>query len=144
MLNNNETNKYGFSVWLQFAEEDLLSAEALLEKKIHNQVCFHSQQSVEKILKAFLKSQKILPPKIHSLLELLEMCKEKNNKFCTLQKGCAYLSRFYLSVRYPDALAGVLPEGLPSFEEAKRSLAFAEEIIAFVKKILLSQRNSSV
>lgn len=136
MKDNNKMNRYGFSAWLQFAEEDLFSAKVLLEEKIYNQVCFHSQQAAEKILKAFLKSQGVAPPKIHSLLELLEICKGKNNEFGALQKGCAYLSRFYVSARYPDALPGSLPEGLPNLEEAENSLDFARGIIDFTKKIL--------
>lgn len=136
MKNNNSMNKSDFSVWLQFAEEDFLSAKALLEKKIYNQVCFHSQQAAEKMLKAFLKSQGMVPPKIHSLLELLEMCKEKDNEFVALQKGCEYLSRFYLPARYPDALPGSLPEGLPNSEEAGRSLVLAKEIMDFIRNKL--------
>jgi HEPN domain-containing protein len=139
MQNSERANQYSFSVWLQFAKEDMLSAQILLKERVYNQVCFHSQQAAEKILKAFLKSQKIIPPKIHSLLELLEMCKGKNNRFNLIQKGCEYLSRFYLPVRYPDALAGTLPEGLPSREEAENSLGFAEEIVEFVEKILIGQ-----
>ena len=118
MKNDNNMSKSNFSVWLQFAEEDFLSAKALWGKKIYNQVCFHSQQAAEKMLKAFLKSQGIVPPKIHNLLELLQMCKEKDSEFATLQKGCEYLSRFYLPARYPDALPGSLPEGLPNSDEA--------------------------
>lgn len=133
MKNNIKGDKQDFSAWMMFAEDDLLSAEVLLKEKIFNQVCFHSQQAVEKILKAFLKFKKIIPPKIHSLLELLEMCKKKDSSFNTLQEGCEYLSRFYLPVRYPDTLPGTLPEGLPDFEESEKALKFAKEILLFVK-----------
>lgn len=126
-------NESGLIVWIRFAEEDILSAKALLEKGIYNQVCFHSQQAAEKMLKAFLKSKEMVPPKIHSLLELLQMCKEKDNDFDLLQEECEYLSRFYLSIRYPDALVGSLSEGLPNLEEAKKALDFAEYIMKFVK-----------
>lgn len=39
--------------WFLFAEEDLKLAEYFLSGKIYNQVCFHSQQGVEKMLKGF-------------------------------------------------------------------------------------------
>jgi HEPN domain-containing protein len=42
------------SRWCAFAENDLETAEVLLREAIWNQVCFHSQQSVEKYLKASL------------------------------------------------------------------------------------------
>ncbi len=136
MKNSNNVNKPNFSTWVQFAEEDFLSAKTLLNEGIYNQVCFHSQQAAEKILKAFLKSQRIVPPRIHSLIELLEMCKEKHAEFSALQKGCEYLSRFYIPTRYPDALPGSLPDGLPNLEEAGKSLDFAREIMEFVSEKL--------
>lgn len=126
-----------FSPWVNFAEEDLLCAKTLLKEKLYNQVCFHSQQAAEKMLKAFLKSKRMVPPKLHNLLELLEMCKEKDGDFKEIQESCEYLSRFYLSVRYPDALPGFLPEGLPVFKDAKKALEEAENILDFVKTILL-------
>lgn len=138
MKGDNKIGRPDFSTWLQFAEEDFLSAKTLLESGIYNQVCFHSQQAVEKMLKAFLKSRGIVPPKIHSLLELLEMCKEEGARFDSFQEGCEYLSRFYVPTRYPDALPGSLPEGLPNLEDARKALDFAEEIMEFVGKVLES------
>ena len=135
-MKNNNISKPDFSTWVQLAEEDFLSAKVLLERGIYNQVCFHSQQATEKTLKAFLKSQGIVPPRIHSLIELLEMCKEKHAEFSVLQKGCEYLSRFYLPTRYPDALPGSLPDGLPNSDEANKSLDFAKEIMEFVNEKL--------
>ena len=38
--------------WLAFAHEDLRVAEIALPEGLFNQVCFHSQQCVEKALKA--------------------------------------------------------------------------------------------
>lgn len=35
--------------WFEFAKDDLKMAEAALREKIYNQVCFHSQQGVEKV-----------------------------------------------------------------------------------------------
>ena len=40
--------------WIQFAKEDFILAKAAFEKEIFNQVCFHSQQAIEKSLKAFI------------------------------------------------------------------------------------------
>jgi HEPN domain-containing protein len=55
MRDNRDRNKSNFSVWLQFAEEDFLSAKLLLERKIYNQVCFHSQQVAEKNSESIFK-----------------------------------------------------------------------------------------
>jgi len=39
------------SNWLMFAREDLRVAELAMQDRLYNQVCFHSQQCVEKSLK---------------------------------------------------------------------------------------------
>jgi len=36
--------------WLAFAQEDLRVAEVVLAEAVFNQVCFHSQQCVEKAI----------------------------------------------------------------------------------------------
>ncbi len=41
-------------LWLSYALDDLQSARVLLNEKIFNMVCFHSQQAVEKLFKAFI------------------------------------------------------------------------------------------
>jgi HEPN domain-containing protein len=131
-----KNNKHDFAIWLRLAQDDLASAKALLEEKIYSQVCFHSQQAAEKMLKAFLKSQGATPPKIHNLLELLQMCMEKDDDFIALEPGCEYLSRFYIVTRYPEALPGSLAQGLPDLKEAKKALECAKEIVAFTTKKL--------
>jgi HEPN domain-containing protein len=125
-------NKGRYLNWLAFAEEDLNSAKILLK----GQVCFHAQQTAEKSLKAFLKSKGVSLPKTHNLLELIQICKRKSGTFGQLEENCEYLSRFYLPTRYPDAMVGSLPEGLPNMEDATRAVNKAEPVLQFVKKLL--------
>ena len=40
--------------WLGFARQDLHIAELAMNEGLYNQVCFHSGQCVEKVLKAWL------------------------------------------------------------------------------------------
>lgn len=40
--------------WMEFAHEDSRMAELALKEKIYNQACFHSEQCVEKVIKAFI------------------------------------------------------------------------------------------
>ena len=67
--------------WVEFANEDLILAEAAFEKGIYNQVCFHSHQGVEKILKGFLSGRQRTIPKIHSLSEPLRICMRFDKSF---------------------------------------------------------------
>jgi HEPN domain-containing protein len=57
--------------WLVFAEEDRRMARLALDEAIYNQVCFHSQQCVEKALKAAIISRGEFPPRSHKIADLL-------------------------------------------------------------------------
>ncbi len=59
--------------WLQFAAEDLKMAELAIRESIYNQVCFHSQQSAEKAVKALLLFQGQVVPRTHLLGDLLRL-----------------------------------------------------------------------
>lgn len=135
MKKDNEERYEGFLI---FAEEDLKSARVLLKEGIFNQVCFHSQQVVEKSLKSFIKSKKRISPKTHSLLELLNICSQYDKKFKTLLNICKFLDKFYVPTRYPDAIVGSLDEELPNKRDAEKALKSAEIVYNFVKKILSS------
>ncbi|MBI5356440.1 HEPN domain-containing protein [Candidatus Collierbacteria bacterium] len=49
-----------------------------------------------------------------------------------------FLNQFYIPTRYPDALPGSLPEGLPSIEVAEKAIVHATEIVEFIKPLLAS------
>ncbi len=59
--------------WLSFARDDLRMAELALEEGIFNQVCFHSQQSAEKSIKALISAQGKTPPRTHVMAELIRV-----------------------------------------------------------------------
>ena len=125
-------NNARYKQYILFAEEDLKSARVLLEEELYNQSCFHSQQVVEKCLKSFVKLEQKIVPKTHNLLELLQICIKFNKNFKSLSEGCKFLGKFYLPTRYPDAMVGFPPEGLPTKQDAGKSLEFAEEMFSFL------------
>ena len=59
--------------WMVFAREDLRMAELAIAEMLCNQVCFHAQQCVEKILKAWLADRGEMPPRTHRLIDLVAM-----------------------------------------------------------------------
>lgn len=122
------------SKWLQFAQEDLRAAEIILTEHIHSQVCFHSQQCVEKILKGYLKSHGIKVPKTHSLVELITLCSKLDNNFNNFIGSCKILDQYYSPTRYPDAIPGILPDGLPAQKEAQEAIAIAKIMFDLVRK----------
>ena len=115
--------------WLHFACEDLKMAELALAAGIYNQVCFHSQQCVEKATKGLLLLQGKTLPRTHLLGDLLTILDP--NPF-TISLDMQLLDRFYIPTRYPGALPGSLPEGLPTHKDAMDALVIARQVLETV------------
>lgn len=119
--------------WIEFAREDFVLAESALEKQIFNQVCFHVQQGIEKTLKAFLSSKGRKIPRIHSLAELISICVDSDDSFKEFEDMCIRLDQYYIPTRYPDALPGMGPEGLPTKNDAEEAFNSLKEIMHRIK-----------
>jgi HEPN domain-containing protein len=117
----------GAERWLAFAREDLQMAELAMASGIYNQVGFHAQQCVEKVLKALLAAQGLAVPRTHAITDLLERLSEEY--LPDTRSELHYLDDFYIPARYPDALPGTLPEGLPGNTEAGRALELARQVM---------------
>jgi len=88
--------------WIEKAEEDFGFASSSLElENYFAQICFHFQQAAEKYLKAFIIANKLEFRPVHNLLELLEICKEKETSIEEIEEDCRYLNPFYIDTRYP-------------------------------------------
>jgi len=120
--------------WIDFAYEDLRMAELALKEEIYNQVCFHSQQCVEKILKAFIEFKGKIHPQTHKLTDILSQIPE--SPFEDLRDGILLLDRFYIPTRYPDALPGSLKEGLPKESDAEEAIGVAKAIFEKARKVV--------
>ncbi len=127
---NSYTN--GPETWIAFAQEDLKAVECLMPDGPWGMACFHCQQGVEKVLKAFLRKFENRTIKTHSLAELLENCGSYDRSFLKWKRNCLLLDRFYIPTRYPDAPVGALPEGLPDVEDAQKACADFKKIFRFV------------
>jgi HEPN domain-containing protein len=63
--------------WIFFAENDIKTADSIInEARLTGQIVFHSQQAIEKYLKAYLTENNINFPKIHDLPKLYELAKQ--------------------------------------------------------------------
>lgn len=119
--------------WLEYADEDIRAADSTLRDGIFSAACFHAQQAVEKTVKAILLAKTGRVPKQHSLLRLTDMS-ERKEMFNQHKEQLEFLDKFYVPTRYPDALPGSLPEGLPQREDAEKAVASAKEVITSIKK----------
>jgi HEPN domain-containing protein len=116
--------------WLEKANEDFEFARANLQerKPFNAQICFHFHQAAEKYLKAYVIAHELEFLKIHDLPMLLRICLSKDPSFEQLHEACEYLNAFYIEARYPVHW----PTNF-SYEEARKSLQYAEGIRSFVK-----------
>lgn len=104
--------------WVRKAEGDYLAAVALSRKRkipLHDQVCFHCQQSAEKYLKARLEEAGIPSPKTHDLEKLLLLVTSVEPLWAALQTHLKRLTDYSVSFRYPGSEA--------TGREAKTALA---------------------
>ncbi len=113
--------------WLKYAENDLETAKTLLDHKpITNNIVYHSHQVVEKCFKAILEENDQTVPKTHNLLTLHSKIQPFVD-FTANKKLLNDLSKIYIDTKYPTEL-GLLPKGMPTFEEAVSFYEFAKEI----------------
>ena len=94
--------------WIDKAEGDWGTAEREFRvRKSPNldAVCFHSQQSAEKYLKAVLALQGAEIPKTHDLETLLGLCLKKFPLWSGLRPESQLLTQFAVGFRYPGEAA---------------------------------------
>ncbi len=118
--------------WLSFARQDMAMAELALREGIWNQVCFHSQQCVEKALKAVLASRGCSPPRTHKLADLVRVLGDEVP--ADFGDDLRSLDRFYIPTRYPDALPGALTDGLPGEKDAMEALTLARRVMGLASR----------
>lgn len=89
--------------WIKKAEEDYRVAvrEFKTMPLPAYTVCFHSQQCIEKYMKAVLQENKIFFGKIHDLEALLMNCKKFVPDLEAFRDELLWLTTFAVEVRYP-------------------------------------------
>lgn len=120
--------------WVRIAEEELQSADLLFENGIYRMVCLHSQQAVEKVLKALLTEQEIEFRKTHNIVDLVALLKTQGLSVNLNHGEAGFLNAVYRS-RYPPE-AGLLPNGEPTRDDANKALAIARRVVAEGKRML--------
>ncbi len=109
--------------WIEYAREDVRMAQLAFREEIYNQVCFHAQQSVEKLLKSLIASNGDAPPRTHKIADLLSLV--KGIDLAALTRDLLLLDRFYIPTRYPDTLPGLLKDGMPNRDDALEAMQTA-------------------
>lgn len=120
--------------WLEYADENLRSANLLLDNKLLNPRLQNVQQAVEKMLKALLVDSAIKVKKTHSINELVTILTQASVSVDITQDECDLLDSVYLPSKYP--LDSVLPDFEPDAQICKKCIASAERIRSSVVDLL--------
>lgn len=120
--------------WLKASQDDLLLISEILHNPLlTHMVAFHAQQSVEKTLKALAEFHGMTPPRKHDLLMLSGMV----HHVIPISDADMLdtLNSLYIEARYPGEL-GLLPNGKPTLDEARRFYDFARQLHAQATRLL--------
>ncbi len=121
--------------WLDSALMDLKSIEKIMDDAFLTPIaCFHSQQCVEKTLKAALESLGYDIPKTHDLIRLYELIPQKINIDVDLEQ-LQIVSDLYIETRYPGD-GGLMPDGKPTLQDVNEFYKIAKEIYEAFRHIL--------
>lgn len=119
-------------LWVQKAEHDLKSAEHLLKLEPDcpsDVICYLSQQSVEKYLKAILIANGLSYPKTHDLTELFESLPPDLKPYFQLV-DLAELTPYCVEGRYPGDWDPI------TIDESSRAVRIALQVQETFRKIL--------
>ncbi|MDE0687604.1 MAG: HEPN domain-containing protein [Candidatus Poribacteria bacterium] len=93
--------------WIEKAEEDYNAAKWLQQSPnpVHNSICFHVQQCIEKYLKAWLQEANISAPRTHNLEELLALILPTLPEWSHWQSDFKIITEYAVDPRYPGGSA---------------------------------------
>jgi len=121
--------------WLKAAKDDLDVIEKIIEDEhLSHIVAFHAQQCIEKVFKAVLEEHGIDMPKIHNLVTLYGKVESLIGEDLDMSL-LKTLDALYIDARYPGEL-GLLPDGRPTIEDARRFYESSREICGKARDFL--------
>ena len=117
--------------WTEKAEADFTTATRKLkapDSPNFDAVCFHSQQCIEKLMKALLIHHGAVPPRSHDLTELDRLLAPVSPSWSWQVTELRFLTRAAVAFRYPGESA--------DREEATESLDIATRMRARLRALL--------
>jgi len=91
--------------WIRIAWEDFDAASLLAQAPYLAPACYHCQQAVEKILKAYIIVQENSLTKTHDLVFLIKQCEKHSTEFSKFDSVCFELTQYATVTRYPATTA---------------------------------------
>jgi len=118
--------------WIKFSETDLAAAKHLYDSmrpKPLEIICYHCQQSAEKVLKGFLIYSGVKPTKTHDLEFLRNECEQIDNSFVEIANNCANLNDYSSQPRYPMEIEINDADSASALEDSEKIIKFIKEKI---------------
>ena len=116
--------------WYRYAESDLKVARHLaftLHPRPLEIICYHAQQSAEKMLKGFLIYKGSEPLRTHDLQLLCNRCIELDASFVHILDFCELLTTYGVQPRYPYEID--LTEA-----DCDKAIVFAGQLQTFINE----------
>lgn len=115
--------------WLKKSEHDIGTAKVTFENipEYSDTICFHCQQAVEKVLKAYCLNLGIHIIQTHDLAFLLDKISEKEKVDENIYQICEIINDYSVEVRYPGDFAE------PEKHEVEEAINIAEKAIKYFK-----------
>ncbi len=127
MRKNNSHDSKIYTEWMIYAESDLTAANMLKNNKNTLLLsAFHSHQSIEKALKAFILAQKGYAPDGHNIIYLCKTAARVNEGFFEWIDECVALNNYYIQTRYPPDFPLEINKA-----SAKKLVSFANGLYKF-------------
>jgi HEPN domain-containing protein len=119
--------------WLKSAYSDLRSIKYIIKDDfLTHVVAFHSQQAVEKTLKAVIEYKNKRVPRVHKLQNLIHRI---DIDIVFEESILETLDELYIDSRYPGDI-GLLPHGKPTLNDAKAFYDFSQTLFEDICKVL--------
>jgi HEPN domain-containing protein len=116
--------------WVRYAEADLALAKVPLPPRgMHENLCFHAQQAVEKSLKAVLVLARIEVPNTHSIQRLVQLLPPDTPRHESLVPAVRLMA-YAVSSRYPGENEPVLED------EYREAVEIAEQVVAWADELV--------
>ena len=124
--------------WLEFAKADLINCQRILEDEFLTTIlAFHSQQVVEKCIKALINEKDLDIPRIHNLVRLYQVVESFLKNPIEIRELMA-LDSVYTSSRYPSDI-GMIASGKPTRQDAMALYESAKRIYESITELINKQ-----
>jgi len=120
--------------WIDYAEENFISAKCLLGNDLYNPCLQNVQQCIEKALKALLIEKSIKLKRTHSIVELKNIMAKNKIEIEITEDDCEFLDSIYIPSKYP--LSSVLPHFEPDVQICNKGISIASQVFDLVKNLL--------